>query len=67
MFNLLKDTLGLVEDIVTLPTDALGLTNFSTKKQARAAVDMALARGDINNAEHKALMSMIDNEKTLNI
>lgn len=66
MFNLIKDLGGLVEDVITFPTDFIGLTNFSSKKEARQAVDLLLASGEINNKQHQALMTAIDNEKTLN-
>ena len=67
MFNLFKDVLGLVEDVITLPTDLLGLTNFSSKKQAREYVETQYAIGNINHQQYIALMKMIDNSKTLNI
>lgn len=67
MFNLLKDVAGLVEDIVTFPTDVIGLTKFSSKKEARQAVDALLGSGEINNSQHRALMAAIDNESTLNL
>ena len=67
MLNLIKDTLGLVEDIITTPTDMLGLTNFSDKKSARNAVELMFASGEINRKEYEAMMAVIDNSPTLNL
>ena len=57
--GILGGILGLVDDIVSIPTDLIGLTNHHDKKDAIKKIKIAFVNGDITESEYKKLLIAI--------
>jgi len=60
--GLLKGILGLVDDIVSIPTDIIGITNHYNKKEARRYVQRKFLSGEISSSEYEKLLLIIENK-----
>lgn len=57
--GLLGGILGLVDDIVSIPTDMVGLTNHYEKKDAIKMAKLAYLNDEITEQEYKKLLLLI--------
>ena len=60
--GLLGNIFGLVDDIVSIPTDIVGLTNHHAKKKAMKIATTGLIEGKITMKEYKELVEYIENQ-----
>lgn len=58
--GILGGLLKLVDDIVSVPTDILGITNHHGKEKARRIAKAGYIEGKIDEAEYKRLLAWID-------
>ena len=58
--GLLKGLFGLVDDIITIPTDMVGLTNHWEKKEILERAKRAYLRGEITIEEYKKIKTYIE-------
>lgn len=58
--GLLKGIFNLADNIVSIPTDMLGITNNHGKNKARKIARTALAYGKINRDEYEELLAWIE-------
>ena len=60
--GLLKNIFDLADDIVSIPTDLLGLTNHYKKKEAIEYINEQFAEGKITRSEHARLLRYIESQ-----
>jgi hypothetical protein len=58
--GILTDILNLADDIISIPTDILGITNHYNKKQAIQTANEALITGKIDPQEYAKLINYIN-------
>lgn len=57
--GILGDLLGLADDIISIPTDFIGLTNHHNKKEALERAKIAFIQGDISAAQFEAIKKQL--------
>lgn len=60
--GLLKGLLKLADDVVSLPTDILGITNHHGKEKAKRIAKLGYIEGKISEEEYKRLLAYIDEQ-----
>ena len=58
--GLLKGIFDLADDIISIPTDIIGITNNHGKAKARKIARTAFAYGKINREEYEELLAWIE-------
>jgi len=58
--GIINGILGIVDDIITIPTDILGITNHHGKEKGKRIARLAYIEGKITEDEYKRLLLMID-------
>lgn len=58
--GLLTGLFNLAEDIVSIPTDVLGLTSHYEKKEALQKAKIAFMNDDITEAEYKKIKACLE-------
>lgn len=60
--GILGGLLKLADDIVSIPTDIIGITNHHGKEKARRIAKIGFIEGKINEEEYKRLLAYIDEQ-----
>jgi uncharacterized membrane protein len=58
--SLFKSVFDLVEDVITLPTDILGLTNHHDKKKALEIAKVKFINGEITAVQYEQVKKLIN-------
>lgn len=58
--GILGDLFSLADDIVSIPTDFIGLTNHHSKKEAQQIAEKAFKSGRINAEQYIQLLQEIN-------
>lgn len=56
----LKDIIGLADDIVSIPTDFIGLTNHHDKKEALRKAKIAFMNDEISAEEYRKIKTLLE-------
>jgi hypothetical protein len=58
--GLFKGLFNLVEDVVLIPTDIVGLTNHHEKKEALRKAKIAFLNDEITETEYKKIKTLLE-------
>lgn len=58
--GLLKGLFDLADDIVSIPTDIVGLTNHHEKKEVLQKVKIAFMNDEITESEYRKIKSLLE-------
>lgn len=56
----LKDILGLADDLISIPTDLIGLTNHHDKKEALRKAKIAFMNDEISAEEYRKIKTLLE-------
>jgi len=61
--GIIKGLFSLVDDIISIPTDLIGLTNHHKRKEIKRILDRAFIEDKISSEDYEKAKTLLDNLK----